>query len=516
MLEEAAGRYGDKTAVALSERRLSYAKLDRDSNKVANTLAEIGVGRGDRVAMLLVNSLEFVVIYFGIVKIGAIAVPLDPKYKTGELACLFDDCQPRVLVGESPYLEPLIPLLPGFGYIEKVIDVSSEANEQFVSYEQIMAAGSPRRIKDGARTGDVAHIAYTSGPALRPRGAMLIHGHLVEAAGISAAGFKQTEKDVVMLFALPMHHAVGLVVIILTSISRGSTVIMLSGLSMNGLMKTIEQQKVTLFMGVPFVHALLLRGVEAEGLQYDLSSLRICTSAGAPLPTSVIERFQELLGKRLIQFYGLTEATVHVTCQAADGSGKVGAVGKALPPWQVKIVADDGRELGPNQPGEIIVKGPIMKGYYNNPRATDEAIKDGWLYTGDIGRLDEDGCLFIQGLKKPMLITKGQNIYHSDVEEVTAVHPAVAGVAVVGVADPEGMRGEVVRAVIRLKEGQVATEAEIKRFCLGRLANYKVPKQVFFVNSLPRTADGRIDRGVLKGDLATASTPDEVAEEIVT
>jgi len=189
----------------------------------------------------------------------------------------------------------------------------------------------------------------------------------------------------------------------------------------------------------------------------------------------------------------MTESAAHVTCQSPDGRGKPGSVGKALPGWELKIVDDDGRELPPGKPGEIVVRGPIMKGYYNNPQATAEVVKNGWLHTGDIGRVDEDGWLFLlAGRKKDMIIAKGQNIYPSDIELVLAAHPKVAEVAVVGIHDE--LRGETPRAFIRLKAGEVATEQEIKHFCLERLANYKVPREVIFTNSLPKTAAGKVDK----------------------
>jgi long-chain acyl-CoA synthetase len=300
----------------------------------------------------------------------------------------------------------------------------------------------------------------------------------------------------------------------LTSLYAGSTVIMLTGLSIHGLLETIEREKATIFMGVPFVHALLLREVAAGGIRHDIGSLRLCASAGAPLPLEIIDRYRELLGRELIQFYGLTEATCHVTCQPVNGGGKDGYVGPALPGFQIKVVDDAGRELEPNQPGEIIISGPIMSGYYNNPRATDEAIRDGWLYTGDIGSIDEEGDIVILGLKKPMLIVKGQNIYHSDVEDVIATHPKVAEVTVVGIADPDGMRGQVVRAVIQLKPGQTAREAEIKRYCLARLANYKVPKQIIFVANLPRMPGGQVNKEALKDLLPGVSSGSRVNTKI--
>jgi long-chain acyl-CoA synthetase len=199
----------------------------------------------------------------------------------------------------------------------------------------------------------------------------------------------------------------------------------------------------------------------------------------------------------LIDFWGLTEAVCHATCPPIDGTGKLGSVGKALPGWDVKIVDDNGKELPLNQPGEMIVSGPIMKGYYNNPQDTAEAIKDGWLYTGDIGRVDEDGYLFIVGRKKEAIIVKGQNIYPSDIEDVLYTHPKIAEAAVVGIHDE--LRGEVVRAVVSLKEGEATTEEEIKRFCRKHMADFKVPKQVIFMDSLPKTATGKIGKEDLKG-----------------
>ena len=493
VLEQAAKRYGGKTAVAMGDRRLSYAQLDEASNKVANALIGMGVSKGDRVVMLLPNSPEFVAIYFGVVKVGGIAVPLDTKYKLTELTSLFNDSQPKVLVAESSLLKPIVPVLPEFKSIARVIEVGSEPEGQFVSYPEIMATSSARAVEVGLEPEDTAHIAYTSGPSFHPRGVTMSHQALVREAAISGDGFQQTDKDIVVLFALPMHHAFGLVVVLLTAIAKGSTVIILPGLSISGLMEVIEREKATIFMGVPFVHALIVSATEAEGIEHDLSSLRLWGTAGAAMPANISQKLRQHFGLATVDFWGMTESAAHVTCQSLDGKGKPGSVGKALPGWELKIVDDDGRELPPNQPGEIVVRGPIMMGYYNNPQVTAETIRDGWLYTGDIGRVDEAGWLFLSaGRKKDMIIAKGQNIYPSDIELVLATHPKVAEVAVAGIHDE--VRGETPRAVIRLKAGEVATEQEIKRFCLERLANYKVPREVIFTDCLPKTADGKVDK----------------------
>ena len=496
MLEQSAKRYAGKTAVAMGEQRLTYAQLDEASNKVANALVGMGVSKGDRVAILLPNSPEFVTIYFGVVKIGGIAVPLDIRYKMDELTSLFDDFQPKVLVSESPTLETIVPALSRFSYIEHVIDLSGEYKGQFLSYQEIMSASSAPIAEVELEPEDIAHIAYSSGPTIHPRGVVLSHQALVREAAISGEGFQQTDKDIVVLFALPMHHAFGLVVVLLTAVSKGSTVIMLPGLSIDSLLEVIEREKATIFMGVPFVHTLIVNAAEAEGIKHDLSSVRLWGTAGAAMPADISQKLRQYFGMEAVDFWGMTESTAHVTCQSLDGAGKPGSVGKVLPGWELKIVDSNGKALSPNQPGEIIVRGPIMKGYYTNPQATAEAVKDGWLYTGDIGRVDEDGDLFLMGRSREIIIIKGQNVYPGDIEEVLYTHPKVAEAAVVGI--PDEIRGETIRAIISLKEGEVATEQEIKHFCREHMADYKVPRQVGFMDSLPKTAAGKIDKEELK------------------
>ena len=381
--------------------------------------------------------------------------------------------------------------MPQWDYIKHIITVGETTSRQYLSYEEIINQSPAEKIEVDIAEKDMACIAYTSGPALKPKGAVLTHGNLVRAIEISAEGFQQTERDTVMLFALPMHHIVGLVIILLTSVCRGSTVAMLSGLSINSLMEVIEKEKVTIFIGVPFIHRLIVKKVIEEGIGYDLSSLRICGSIGAPLPLELAQQFECHLGFRLINFYGLTESTAHVTCQPLNGSGKPGSVGKALPGWEIKIAGDDNRQMAANQSGEVIIKGPIMSRYYNNDGDTKEMIKQGWLYTSDIGRMDKDGCLFLEGLKKDMIITKGQNIYPSDIESVLAAHPKVAAVVATGV--PDSMRGEVVGVAVVPQAGVVVTPQQIKKYCLQYLANYKIPKEVIFVEALPKAA-GKPDR----------------------
>ena len=483
MLEKVARRYGQKTAVVLGEHRLTYVELDEASSKVANALIEMGVKKGDRIAMLLANSPEFVSFYFGVVKAGGIAVPLDIRYKVEELASIFEDSQPKVLVTENPALELISPSLPRFKSIEQVVDLGSKYDGKFVTYRQIISSNPAKSPSIEPNPDDIAQIHYTSGPVWHPRGVMLSHQSVVNAIDISGDGFGQTDRDISILFALPLHHILGLDIILLTTISRGGTVVMVPGVSISNLLETIEKEKATLFIGVPFIYHLLINMAEAEGIKCDLSSLRFWGSAGSPLSLDIIGRFKQHYGMLLNDFWGLTESSVHITCQPLDGLVKLGSVGKALRGFELKVADDNGCELPPNEPGELIVKGPIMAGIYNGPQATAEVVKDGWLYTGDIGRVDEDGFVFLEGRKDNFIIVKGQNIHPDDIESVLTNHPKVAEVAVVGV--PDDTRGERVRTIIRLKKGEVATEQEMKQFCREYMADFRLPKEVVFVDSLP-------------------------------
>lgn len=506
MLEKTVDRYGEKTAIISDERRLSYAELNEASNKVANALIKVGLGKGERVATLLPNSPDFIIVYFGIIKAGGIAVPLDIRYKVEELASLFGNCQPKVLVAESPFLEPLIPALSRFSSVQHVVELGSSYEGQFLSYREIMAASSAHRVEVALEPDDIATISYTGGPSHYPLGAALSHRSLVTEANISGDGFQQTDRDRVMLFALPMYHMFSLASVLLTSVNKGSTVVVVpgTGISISSLMEAIEKERGTILMGVPYIYALAVNIAEREGIRNDLSSLRLCVSGGAPLSVEVIQQFKRYYGYTIADIWGLTEAVSQVTCPPMDGTGKLGASGRALPGWEIKIVDDNGDELPPNQPGEVIVRGPIMKGYYNNPQGTAEAIKDGWLYTGDLGRVDEDGYLFLTGMKKDMIILKGQNVYPSDIEEVLSTHPKVDKAIVIGI--PDKIRGEIVGAAISLKEGEVATEQEIRQFCLERMADYKLPRQIIFTNSLPKTIADKFSRENLRNYLSALSS----------
>lgn len=501
MLAGVAAEYADKTAIISGDCRLTYSELDKASNRIANKLLELGISKGDRVVMMLPNSLEFAVIFFGAVKIGAITVPLDTKYRINELASLFNDSQPRIIVAGSQVLESISAALPGFKSVEWLIEIGDEFRGESLNYEEIVTSGTDRPVEVELNPDDIAQIGYTSGPSFAPKGVMLSHRSLITEAVMSADGYKQTSRDVMMLYALPMYHVYGMVGSFLASINRGSTIVIVpgTGLSISSFFAAVEREKGTMFLGVPFIFTLAVDLAEKEGIKNDLSSLRLCASAGAVLSLDVRQRFRKQFGFELLDCWGLTEAVCHLTCPSLDGESGSTSVGKPLSGWEIKILDDSGTRLPAGSSGEIVVRGPIMAGYYNNPRATAEVVKDGWLYTGDIGRFDVEGNLYITGRKKDTIIVKGQNINPGDVESVLRRYPGVAEAVVMGI--PDKLRGEIIGAFISLKPGEKVSEQELRQFCLERMIAYKTPKQMFFMDKLPKTADGRIDKEEIRSIL---------------
>jgi long-chain acyl-CoA synthetase len=327
---------------------------------------------------------------------------------------------------------------------------------------------------------------------------VLTHGSLVFEAAVSGDGFQQTEKDKMMLFALPMYHMFGLASVLLTSIQKGSTVVIVpgTGRSITSFLETIERERGTMYLGVPYIYALAINVAEREGIKYDTSSVRLWGSGGATLTFDIIEKFKHHYGADILDIWGLTESVSHITHHPPGDPRKLGSTGKALPGWEIRAADDGGGILPPNQSGEIVVRGPFMKGYYNNPQDTAKVIKNGWLQTGDLGYVDEDGYLHLTGLKKDMIILKGQNIWPGDIEEVLCRYYKVARAAVVGI--PDRLRGEIVGAVVELKSRFDATEQEIRNFCQSRMADYKLPKKVFFTRSLPERTAGKAGKRKLE------------------
>jgi long-chain acyl-CoA synthetase len=485
ILENTARRVGKKTALVCGDRRVSFSSLDEDSNKFANTLLKLGIKRGDRVAMLQNSSLEFVVVFFGIMKIGAIAVPLDTRYITDELISLFNNCTPAIVVSESSLLEPLLKALPKSLSVKQVIIIGDDETKEFISYNKIIAENSSKPVKTKIQPDDIAIISYTGGPTYHPHGVALSHCSMVAEIISSVETFEQTENDVFVLFALPMYHCFGLVAVLLASIYTGNTVVAVSGTgrSIESFMEAVEREKGTVYCGVPYIYSLMINVAKRAGIKHNLHSLRLLASGGAPLEPVVIMQFKQYYGIDIRDIYGQTESICHCTAMPIHGKGRLGSSGKTLNCWEMKIFDENDHEVPYGTEGEIVLRGPVMSSFWNQPKETAEILKNGWLHTGDIGWMDEEGYLFITARKRRMIVLKGQNVFPGDIEAVLATHPKVAEVRVIGIIDL--VRGETIKALVRLQPSVDATEQELRQYCQGRMADYKLPREIEFVDLMP-------------------------------
>jgi long-chain acyl-CoA synthetase len=486
MLADTVGRAAAKTAITIGERQVTFAELEADANRVAHALMKMGVKKGDRVATIQASNPEFVSIFFGIIKAGGTAVPLDARYVPDELASLFDDCRPKVLVIEDPPLQSLMPALDRYESIEHIITVNKECDGgRFTSYKDVLAKNSPEKVNVSLDPEDIAIISYTGGATLDPHGVMLSQQSVCTEIVNSAATMAQTEKDVMVEFALPMYHQFGLTAVLLASIYIGNKLVVVpgTGRSIDSFMEAVEREKGTIYCGVPYIYSLMTNVARREGIKYNLSSVRLWVSGGAPLEPLVVRLFKQNCGFNIIDVYGQTETVCHITMMPKDGTGPIGSSGQPLPCWEIKIFDANDKELPPGEEGEIVTRGPVMSGFYNQPEATARVMRNGWLHTGDTGRIDGAGFLYITGRTRRMLILKGQNIFPADIEAVLAAHPQIAEVKVMGSIDL--VRGETVKALVKLKTGATINEHEIRQYCQGRMADYKLPREIEFVGTMP-------------------------------
>jgi len=497
MLARAVAEHGGRTALTAGDRSYSYAELESVSDRVAAALKGMGVSRGDRVALALANCPEFVFIYLGAVKMGAVAVPLDPKFKYAELASILKHARPRVLFAGEPVLGIVAPHRDKFAPM-LMVACAADAPPGTVGYEALLAQAVGKPVKSALAAVDTAQIHYTSGPAFRPLGVMLSHRAVTGGVQISADAFGLTREDVLLLFALPLHHIYGLTILLLSAFARGSRVVLQQGNSLTELWRTVEREKISVFLGVPYVFSLAAGSADKGDLAYhDLGSLRLCVSGGAPLALSVKQHFEAATGRTLHQLYGLTESGVHVTLTSLSDGHTPGSVGRLMRGWQLRIVDRAGRECAPGETGELRLRGPVMDGHYRDPESTARALHDGWLHTGDAGHISSDGEIFITGLIKDVFIVKGQNVYPEDVEAVLEAYPNIAEAVTFCV--PDDIRGDRIEAAVTLKNARRVTDHELTEHCRKYLANYKVPKRIRLISFLPRDASGHVSREAVRG-----------------
>jgi len=497
MLRASAAAAPQRAAVIFRGETTTYAALEVMSNTVAAFLRGQGIQKGNRVGLYCINSPAFVAAYFGIVKAGAVVVPINLLLGPEEVAFILGDAGARGLVfyeSFAPLVKAIAPLLPALAtrvVVGKTDEVLATPLAEIMA-KPALAYALPEIDPDV----DLAAIPYTSGTTGKPKGAMLSHGNLLANASACHQALRSRSDDV-FLTVLPMFHSFACTAGVILPIFAGATISAMVRFMPDEVGATIEQTKATVYLGVPSMFAVLAN--LPEGGAPDLSSLRMAVSGGAALPVEIMRRFEQRYRVPIHEGDGPTECGPVTTFNPTDGIRKPGTIGPPLPTVEMRVVDGEGKDLPVGEIGEIVVRGPsVMKGYWKNPEATKEAFFGDWFRTGDLGSVDADGYFSIVDRKKDMIIVNGMNVYPRQVEEVIYRHPAVAEVAVVG--EPDQLHGEVPRAVIVLKEGATATEKDILALCREHLGRFQVPRIVEFAAQLPKNATGKI----LKREIARA------------
>lgn len=499
LLRDRATRYPNKLALVAEsglggQVRLTYAQLDWLSTRLAQGLQGLGVKKGDRVAILLTNysGAECVLTFFASHKVGAINVPVNTRFVGRELEYVLNHCEARVLVVGHEMVHVIKEIKGELDSLEAIVSVTPGESVLGLSFADVLAqGGSGGEITVEVGEDDDADLLYTSGTTGRPKGVLHTHSSTV-ATGIAVGGALGLKPEDVYQSAFPFFTSSGCHFNIMSVLQYGATLVMEPEFQVERTLATMERERTTVYVGVPSVYTFLLD----SGLMpnYDLSSLRLLDYGGAPMPKEVIKQlYEQVPGVELRQTYGLTEAgPTGIYLPGKYALRKLGSVGKeAMPLTEFRVVDDQGRDVPPGQVGEICYRGPaIMKGYFKDPEATAAALVDGWLHSGDLVVQDEDGFLYHVDRKKDIIIRGGFNVSSMEVENILYEHPDVLEAAVV--AKPHPKLGEDIKAFVVLKKGIQRTPQEIEAFCRQRLADFKVPRDIEFIDALPRNPMGKV------------------------
>ncbi|HKG02768.1 MAG TPA: long-chain fatty acid--CoA ligase [Conexibacter sp.] len=480
LLTDSAARSPERTAIKLDDAELTYAQLDGASAHVVGLLEQHGFQPGDRVGVMLPNVPYFPVVYYGILRAGGVVVPMNVLLKEREVAYYLGDSGAKLLFAWAEFGEEARPGAEAAG---------AELIEVAPGFEAQIGAAPARTELAEVADDDTAVILYTSGTTGKPKGAELTHANLYGNAKTKLETLIQISEDDVILGALPLFHSFGQTAAMNAGLMGGACLSLLPRFDPVKALAIMERDRVSVFLGVPTMYNAMLAVPEAE--RPDTSSLRVCISGGASLPVEVLRAFDGQFGAKILEGYGLSETSPVASFNHPDRERKPGSIGTPIRDVEMKIFDENDQELATGEVGEIVIKGPnVMKGYWQRPDATAEAMRGGWFHSGDLAKVDEDGYFFIVDRKKDLIIRGGYNVYPREVEEVLYEHPAVAEAAVVAV--PHAELGEEVGAAVALKAGAEATPEELQAFVKERVAAYKYPRHVWLVPELPKGPTGKI------------------------
>jgi len=502
LVEDNVREFGEYLAIVWvpdpqTEHHITNAEMHRQTKKLANGLKRLGVEQGDRVMVLTPTCPEILASFQAIPRIGAVVVPTLFLLAPQEIRYIVEDCEPRVIITSAELLGTATQASEGVRSIQSIVVIDDELPGT-VSYKKLVEDSSEDCELVETKDDDLAVLIYTAGTTGKPKGVMLTHMNLYSNARDTLAhGITPGEdpRDDINLHLLPLSHSYGLTMTHIAYMSGAKNVLM-PRFDGEEAMRLIEKHKVTTMAGVPamFYYMLQLEGAEKR---YDLGSIKSWPSGSAPFPVEPMNEFLRRFGGAVLEGYGLSEASPIVSAHSRVMEKKPGSVGKEIPNVETRIVDEDDNELPTGEVGQLLVRGPnVMKGYFKMPEETARTLRNGWLHTGDMARKDEDGFLYIVERKKDLIIRGGENIYPREVEEVLWQHPKVQEAAIIGVPDP--VMGEEIKAFVVLKAGEQATAEEIVSFCRERLAKFKAPKMVAFVDALPRSLIGKVLRRELR------------------
>ena len=495
LIDESCQRAPSSTALIIGDEQLSYGELGTRIGCVASSLRELGVQPGDRLALLMPNSVEYLVSYYALLRIGAVAVPLNPLLREPEVHYIMEDCQASGLIFHQKLASIVEALRSKLSTLRHTILVGDKGEADTQSFNELLQMGDQESSAVDRDEQDLATLIYTSGMTGDPKGAMLSHRGLIASALATIEGFQFRPTDCI-IGALPFAHIFGKNLLVQAPLVAGSSVVVMARFESALVIEAIERWQATALSGVPLMLIALSNALEAQ--PRNVSTLRKCMVGGTTVPMEVVRRFQGLFSNcEVVEAYGISENTGIVTLNPLGGGHREHSAGLPLGLNEIGIVDDQRQDVPQGQPGEVAIRGPqLLLAYWGTPEATASALRDGWLITGDIGYLDKDGYLFLIDRKKDLIITSGYNVYPKEVENVLYNHPDVEAAAVIG--QPDAARGEWVKAVIVLKGGATVTEDTIREYCAGHLADYKTPRLIEFVDDLPRTASGKILKRALR------------------
>jgi len=494
LMAEKSRDFGEYINIVYEGREFTNVEMHRAARKLANALRELGIRRGDRVIIQLPNCPEVFQSFGAIWSIGATVVPVNHLIGQDESAYIFKDCGAETLISSLEFLPRIQACHQMVPAIKNLILIEGDVPKGYLSLRRLVDESSEQAEIVKTDDDEMAALVYTAGTTGRPKGVMHSHYSLYANAKMTIDTVT-LPKGFVGVFVMPLCHIYGITAMIAGSVVGGGKGIVLRSFDVEQIFEAIERHRANLFTGVPTMYVFMLLNPETK--KYDLSSMQRWISAGAPLPLETWKGFKETFGFDIIEAWGLTEAGGGASFNPFDGPIKVGSIGKPIKGAEMKIVDNHGKEVPRGSEGEIIIRSPgLMKGYWNQPDQTVEVLRDGWLYTGDIGHVDEHGYFFITDRKKDIIIKAGENISPREIEEVIFTHPKVLEAAAVGIKD--NIYGEDIKAFVVLKPGEQATAEEIIEYCRAKLKRFKAPKEVEFVDALPKNLLGKVLRKELR------------------